>query len=135
MDMTTSAPISACIATVEVFPDEDDNILLPDATALTACPSTSKANVDAVLHMSRKGMVKGMEITGKAKSTLPCEPCLVGKQACTEISKSTETCSDEVLGCIHSDICGKLPTRSREGFEYFITWIDDKSHKVSVTGL
>jgi GAG-pre-integrase domain len=147
MDMTMSAPISAHIATVEVFPDEDDDVPLPDVTALAACPSTSKAdvdtwhhrlghlNVDAVLHMSRKGMVKGMEITGKAKSTSPCEPCLVGKQARTKISKMTETRSDEVLGRVHSNICSKLPTRSCEGFEYFVTWIDDKSCKVSMIGL
>ena len=83
MDMTTSTPISAHIATVEVFPDEDDNVPPPDATTLTMCPSTSKANIDtwhhrlghlnvnAILRMSRKGMVKGMEITDKAKLTSP----------------------------------------------------------------
>jgi gag-polypeptide of LTR copia-type/GAG-pre-integrase domain len=133
MDMTTSAPISAHITTIEVFPDKDDDVPPPDVTMLATCPSMSKAdintwhrrlshlNINAVLCMSRKGMVKGMEIIGKAKSTEPYEPCLIGKQAHTEISKLTETHSDEVLGQVHSDICSKLLTRLHKGFEYFIT--------------
>ena len=93
-------------------------------------------NTDAVLCMVKKGMVSGMEIEGGTKrTTSPCEPCLKGKQTRAEINKSTETRATVVLGCIHSDLCGKLPTRSRQGFEYFVTWVNDKSCKVFVAGL
>ena len=81
-------------------------------------------------------MVSGMEIIGGTScTTTPCEPCLKGKQTHTEIQKSTETRADTTLGCVFSNVCGKLPTRSHQGFLYFVTWIDDKSRKVSITGM
>ena len=43
------------------------------------------------------------------------------------ILKETDSRADSVLGCIFTDVCSKLPTRSHEGFEYFVTFIDDKS--------
>ena len=53
----------------------------------------------------------------------------------TIILKETDSHADSVLGHIFTDVCSKLPTRSHEGFEYFVTFIDDKSRKVSVQGL
>jgi hypothetical protein len=44
-------------------------------------------------------------------------------------------CADTVLGCVFSDVCSKLPTQSHEGYKYFITLVDDMSHKVSIAGL
>jgi hypothetical protein len=85
--------------------------------------------------MVKKGMVRGMEITGGSTRTMPCEPCLKGKQTHAEIEKSTETRSDAVLGRIFSDVCGKLPTRLHEGFEYFVTFVDDMLRKVFIAGL
>jgi hypothetical protein len=65
----------------------------------------------------------------------PCEPCLKGKQTRSEIPKQSATRADTVLGRIHSDVCGPLPTQSHSGFRYFATFIDDKSRKVSVVGM
>jgi len=31
----------------------------------------------------------------------------------------------DVLELIHTDICGRFPTASRNGQQYFITFIDD----------
>ena len=53
----------------------------------------------------------------------------------TIILKETDSRADSVLGHIFTDVCGKLPTWLHEGFEYFVTFIDDKSRKVSVQGL
>jgi hypothetical protein len=92
-------------------------------------------NDEAVQHMVRKGMVQGMEITGGGTPTAQCEPCIKGKQSHAEILKKTKSRTDTVLGRIFSDVCSKLPTRSIEGFEYFVTFIDDKSRKVLVQGL
>jgi len=46
-------------------------------------------SADSVLHMVRKGMVKGMEITGDTTcNTLGlCEPCIKGKHACADIKR------------------------------------------------
>jgi hypothetical protein len=56
----------------------------------------------------------GMEIIGgNTPPNLDCEPCIKGKQACTEIRKETDTlaCADEVLGhqhrVLHSYVGGK----------------------------
>ena len=140
---------SARIAVLEIesFPIEGDVATPNTEVALTARNSTSKANVqtwhrrlghlhiDAVLAMVRKGMVKGMEIVGSHSPPDTCEACLKGKQTRAEINKSTESRAADVLGRVFSDLCGKLPTRSHHSFEYFVTWIDDASRKVFITGL
>src|SRR6266702_4795510 len=138
------------VAQVDAFPTDGEELAphADAATALVAHSATSKADVhtwhrrvghlhvEAVLNMVRKGMVKGMEIVGSSSLTPHhCDACLKGKQTRAEIQKSTDSRAAEILGCVFSDVCGKLPTRSHTGFEYFITWIDDASCKVFVTSL
>jgi hypothetical protein len=57
---------------------------------------------------------------------MPCEPCLKAKQTHKPIQKMTDTRADQVLGQVFSDVCRKISTRSHQGFEYFVTWINDK---------
>ena len=146
---TPSESARMAITPLDCFPSAGDEVPQPaEDTALAAQESSSKAdaltwhrrlghlNVDAVLRMVRKGMVKGMELVGT--TSLPtgvCDACLKGKQTHAEIQKATATRADAILGRIFSDVCGKLPTRSHQGFEYFVTWVDDKSRKVFVDGL
>jgi hypothetical protein len=137
----------ARIAHVEAFPAEGDNLPVAAKSALITHSTTSKADTatwhcclahlstDTIVQMVRKGMVKGMEITGNAMHTTPCEPCLQGKQTHDEIHKATETHADVVLGRVFSDVCGKMGMCSHRGFEYFVTFTDDKSRKVFVAGL
>jgi reverse transcriptase-like protein/Pol polyprotein/gag-pre-integrase-like protein/integrase-like protein len=144
MDIHTTVSESAQIACVKKFPANKDK---PPAHALVACSMTATADVDtwhrclghlhinSVLQMVCKGMVKGMEISGTSTCTMPCEPCFKGKQTHAEIQKHTETCAEVILGCIFSDVCGKLPWRSHKGFKYFMTFINDKSRKVFIAGL
>ena len=40
--------------------------------------------------------------------------------------------SGELLGLVHSDLCGKMNAKSLSGGEYFLTFIDDKSRYVWV---
>ena len=83
----------------------------------------------------KQGMVRGMEITGSGSQPSPCKPCITGKQTHSEILKHTETRSNTILGQVFSNVCGKLPVHSHSRYEYFITFIDNKSHKVSIAGL
>jgi transposase InsO family protein len=87
--------------------------------------------------MLNKGMVTGMAITGIAtRDALGiCEPCIKGKHARHNIEKVTHTRANAILRRVFSDLCGPMQTRSHEGFEHFATFIDDKSHKVTVRGL
>ena len=34
---------------------------------------------------------------------------------------------NELLGLVHTDVCGPMTTQAREGYSYFITFIDDLS--------
>jgi transposase InsO family protein len=45
-----------------------------------------------------------------------------------------DTRADVVLGRIFSDVCGRF-TKSHDGYEYFVTWVDDKSRKVFINGI
>ena len=138
-------PDSARVAITQLdrFPAEGEVI----HAALLTYNSISKAdtqtwhrrlghlNDDAVLRMVTQGMVQGMEITAGSTQDPHCEPCLSGKQTRTVILKETTSRADSILGRIFTDVCGKLPTRLHDGFEYFVMFIDDKSRKVSVQGL
>ena len=55
-----------------------------------------------------------------------CESCLLGKMTKSPFSGKGERAS-ELLGLIHSDICGPMTTQARGGFLYFVTFIDDHS--------
>ena len=55
-----------------------------------------------------------------------CESCLLGKMTKTPFAKSYEKASD-LLGLVHSDVCGPMSTTARGGYEYFITFTDDLS--------
>ena len=56
-----------------------------------------------------------------------CEPCAQGKH---HRSRFPSKRSEEPLGLVHSDVCGKINTKSLSGAEYFVTFIDDKTHFV-----
>jgi len=136
---------SAHIAVLDSFPAEGED---PPEAALIADNSGPKASVDIwhrrlghlntddVIRMARKGMTRGMEISGGyTPSSRICEPCVKGKQTRAEIRKETDTRSDLILGRVFSDVCTLFSTRSHQGFAYFVTWIDDKSRKVFVDAM
>ncbi|SRR5258708_24277557 len=85
--------------------------------------------------MARKGMVKGMEICGDHMDTKICKACLHGKQTQAKIRKTMEVHSDEVLGHMFLDVCGRLPTTSHQGYNYFMTFTDNYLWKVFMVGL
>ena len=55
-----------------------------------------------------------------------CEPCLHGKMTKSPFTKTSERASD-LLGLIHSDVCGPLSVQARGGYSYFVTFTDDLS--------
>lgn len=70
-------------------------------------------------------LVDGFDYSSNSKTF--CEPCVEGKHHRSPFSTSGATRSEEVLGLVHSDVCGKVDTQSLSGAEYFLTFIDDKS--------
>ncbi|MFW5438943.1 hypothetical protein, partial [Paenibacillus apiarius] len=54
------------------------------------------------------------------------EACLKGKMAKTPFVGQIERV-EELLGLIHSDVCGPMSISARGGYSYFITFTDDYS--------
>ena len=63
-----------------------------------------------------------------------CESCIGGKQCKSSFSLST-TQTSEPLELVHSDLCGKMGKKSLGGAEYFLTFLDDKTHYTLVYAL
>ena len=76
-------------------------------------------------RLAREKLVDGFDYD-ITKRTKFCEPCIDGKQSRTPFPKNGSR-SGDLLGTIHSDVCGKIETKSLGGAEYFVTFIDDKS--------
>lgn len=60
-----------------------------------------------------------------------CQICVNGKQTRLPF-KHTGSRAKEKLELIHSDVCGPLEVNSLGGARYFLTLIDDYSHKVFI---
>ncbi len=56
-----------------------------------------------------------------------CEACIHGKHKLSPFKLSTSK-SIQPLQLIHSDMCGKMSSRSLGDAEYFVTFIDDYTH-------
>nr|GEV73073.1 retrotransposon protein, putative, Ty1-copia subclass [Tanacetum cinerariifolium] len=56
-----------------------------------------------------------------------CKSCISGKMASEPFPHQVERAKD-LLGLIHTDVCGPFRNVSREGASYFITFTDDFSH-------
>ena len=55
-----------------------------------------------------------------------CESCLLGKMTKSPFSGHGERAAN-LLGLVHTDVCGLMSTQAMGGFSYFITFIDDRS--------
>lgn len=61
-----------------------------------------------------------------------CETCVEGKHHRSPFKSNGVTRAKKPLGLVHSDVCGKIGTKSLGGANYFLTFIDDKTHYVWV---
>ncbi|GBP87760.1 Retrovirus-related Pol polyprotein from transposon TNT 1-94 [Eumeta japonica] len=86
-------------------------------------------------HLNFQDLTKIVENTNGVKISkkddkLTCLTCLEGKQKRLPF-KHSESKTIKLLELVHSDICGPMETRSLEGANYFMTFIDDYSKKVT----
>ncbi|GJZ07009.1 retrotransposon protein, putative, ty1-copia subclass [Tanacetum coccineum] len=84
----------------------------------------------AVAHINKKRIEK-LQHDGLLKPTDnepfdQCVSCISGKMTRKPFSHKTEKVKD-VLGLIHTDVCGPLRHVSKKGASYFITFTDDYS--------
>nr|GEX56534.1 hypothetical protein [Tanacetum cinerariifolium] len=62
----------------------------------------------------------------KGKAFEKCVPCMCGKMARKPYTHQVERAKD-LLGLIHTDVCGPFKIMSRQGANYFVTFADDFS--------
>ena len=76
-------------------------------------------------------MIRGL-VDIKIPKDFKCETCLKGKICVTSFPKSEAYRSNEILGLVHSDICGPMRIASCGGAIYFLTFIDDFSRMIFI---
>nr|GEU61315.1 hypothetical protein [Tanacetum cinerariifolium] len=98
----------------------------------------AKFNLDSALlwhchlgHIHKKHIEKlqhdGLLDSTNIKSLEKCVACMSGKMARKPYSHQVERAKD-LLGLIHTDVCGPFKIMSRQGAYYFVTFTDDFSH-------
>ena len=80
-------------------------------------------------------LVKGIEVKSKDSPDPICEPCIAGKQRRSDVSRVATHCASGLLQLVHSDVHGPLPVQTRNGYKYWITFIDDFSRHWAVMPL
>ena len=85
----------------------------------------------------RKGLSEGVfeGVENVASGSFDCVSCAEGKQHKSSVPKVSSSGADELLGVIHSDVCGPMEVPSLGGARYFVTFIDDKSRFCQVSFL
>lgn len=90
-------------------------------------------------HLGKKGMREIKNIVSGVKFTdvddEPCVTCAEGKQSRTPFvrcRKARREGSEELLGLIHTDLCGPMQTNSLSGCLYMLLFVDDYSRKIFV---
>ncbi|GJZ85683.1 retrotransposon protein, putative, ty1-copia subclass [Tanacetum coccineum] len=103
----------------------------------TCSNKKSKHNLDSTFlwhcrlgHINKKRIAK-LQHDGLLKlidddSFDVCISCISGKMARKPFTHASKR-ADDLLGIIHSDVCGPLRTTSREGANYYVTFTDEFS--------
>nr|GEV72844.1 retrotransposon protein, putative, Ty1-copia subclass [Tanacetum cinerariifolium] len=108
-----------------------------DSSMYAITNKRAKINLDSSLlwhcrlrHISKKCIEKlqhgGLFNSIDSESLGKCVSCLSGKMARKPYSHQVERAKD-LLGLIHTDVCGPFKVVSRQGASYFVTFIDDFS--------
>ena len=77
-----------------------------------------------IAKMQKGDLVTGMVINSEEQPDPICKPCLAGKMHSKSFPRSPNRTS-QPLELVHSDLHGPLPVQTREGYHYWITFIDD----------
>ena len=84
--------------------------------------SFGHASEKHISKLDRDGLLDSFDF----ESFDTCESCLLGKMTKSPFIHKGER-AKELLGLIHTDVCGPFSTSAREGYLYFITFTDDFS--------
>ena len=88
--------------------------------------------IDVVKQLINQDMVDGLDLTSDSPIPAICEAGIHRKQHRDSFPKKASTRASQILQLVHSDIHGPLKVVMSQGFKYWITFIDNKSHFVSI---
>ena len=88
-------------------------------------------NSQQLRKMVQQNQVSGIKLFPRSSEPL-CEGCVVGKMQRKPFKSVDHKQSTKKLELVHSDVCGPIQMDSIGGSRYFVTFIDDYSHCVSV---
>ena len=74
------------------------------------------------MKLHQDGLIHSFDL----ESFETCESCLLGKMTKAPFTGHNERASD-LLGHMHTDVCGPISSIARGGYQYFITFTDDFS--------
>jgi Integrase core domain/gag-polypeptide of LTR copia-type/GAG-pre-integrase domain len=130
---------------VTAMPSLEDNLYIligrrpqPDQTTMEFANAASGESIDLwhqrlghlgarnVRLLGSSDLVRGIRIKGSHELEF-CEGCAKGRSHRQAIMRNDGPGSSEILGLIHSDLCGPMQTPTAGGFRYFITFTDDKT--------
>ena len=83
--------------------------------------------VGSLRQLTRENLVDGFDFDPSLDLSF-CEPCAEGKHCRVPFHPKTVRQSKQLLELVHSDVCGRIDTRSLSGAEYFVTFLDDYTH-------
>ena len=81
-------------------------------------------NLPDIAKMLKDAMVTGMTIGSSEKPDVVCEPCLAGKMHSNPFPSSPSR-AKEPLELVHSDLHGPVSVATPEGYQYWVTFLDD----------
>ena len=89
--------------------------------------SMGHRNIKDLVHLAKKKLLMNLPLQGHYNA-FDCETCALMKTKRKPFPKQREADKNrEILDKLTSDVCGKIPTPSISGFQYFVTYTDTKS--------
>nr|GEV73488.1 hypothetical protein [Tanacetum cinerariifolium] len=86
----------------------------------------SHLNFDAINHLARQGLVRGLPKLKFKKDHL-CSACAMGKSKKKSHKPKSEDTNQEKLYLLHMDLCGPMHVESVNGKKYILVIVDDYS--------
>lgn len=74
--------------------------------------------VGSLRDLVKNGLVTGLDYN-VSKAITFCEPCVEGKLHRSQFPNTGRKRANEILGLVHTDVCGKINAKSLSGAEYF----------------
>ena len=84
--------------------------------------SLGHINRNRINRLTQEGILE----VSDCESLPTCESCLLGKMTKSPFTEKGERAT-ELLGLVHTDVCGPMSTSTRGGYFYFITFTNDLS--------